>query len=1269
MSDVLPQQRPATLTVDQALQQAVAHHQAGQLQDAERLYRAILQTQPDHPDANHNLGILAVQVRQPVASLPHFKAALEACQDVEQYWLSYIDALMQADQTDAAKEVLARGRNVGLQGDSVEALADRLQSKSDSEPNSQEISRLTQLFAGGDYTAAIDLAQEMTERFPLHGLGWKGLGTVLKQLGRTNDALIPLRKAAALMPSDAEAHSNLGNTLRELGKPDEAMTSCRLALEVKPDFAGAHSNLGLVLHEVGKPDEAVTSYGRALQIKPDFAEAYSNLGSTQRDLGQLDTAVASYRRALELNPTYAEAHNNLGSTLRDLSKLDEAVTSYNRALEIKPNLAEAYCNRGVALQEIGRLDEAVTSYGRALQIKPDFAEAYSNLGSTQRDLGQLDTAVTSCRLAVQIKPDFADAKYNLGNVLLLMGSFEEGWLRYESRHDPSTTKRSSLPPLTTIPQWRGESIAGKAILAWCEQGLGDQIQFWRYLPILKTHGTRRITLVCATPLESLFSRAGVVDEVFTFAEAKDIPPHDYWTFLLSIPHYCHTTLENIPAMIHYLYADDNYQHDMAIQLANIPEFKVGVCWQGGKTYFHDAERSPGLESFKQLFTLNGVRFFTLQPGGRDEFLLAAGASALDIGHEIDALTPPFEETAALIMNLDLVITCDTSIGHLAGALGKPVWVVLPFVPDWRWMMDREDSPWYPNTRLFRQFVRGDWGEVFERVAQRLESVIARELPVLAITDESHQLREKGQANELQAAEEGVLAERLRMKSASGPSPQEITRLEQLFTEGRYTEVESVGQQMTERFPLHGFGWKALGTALIHMGRTNEALMPMRKASTLMPEDLEAKDNLGNAQFHFGQFDEALSSYRRALEISPHYAKSWNNLGNVQRALGQLDEAAASFSKALEINPNYHNGHNNLGAVLQDLGQLDAAVASYHQALKIKPDFAKAHYNLGHVTLLLGKFAAGFRRYESRFDSTVDSNLVSRPKITFPQWQGESLLGKSLLVWYEQGIGDQIQFCRYLPTLRDKGTRRITLVCAAPLKSLLKRLDDADEVLTIAEAENAPTHDYWTFPLSLPLYCNTTLGNIPTAIPYLYADDNYQQDMAIQLANIPEFKVGVCWQGGKAYPKDAERSPGLEPFRKLFTANGVRFATLQPDSRDQFLLAAGSAVLDLGHEIDAGTPPFEETAALIMNLDLVITCDTSIGHLAGALGRPVWVVLPFVPDWRWMMDREDSPWYPNTRLFRQKNRGDWGELFERVAQRLESVIAGEFEAVWSLAKAQ
>ncbi|MCX7177195.1 MAG: tetratricopeptide repeat protein [Proteobacteria bacterium] len=379
-----------SLSAGQALHRAISHHQAGQLQEAERLYRAILQSQPNHPDANHNLGVLAVQVRQILAALPHFKSALEADPNQGQYWLSYVDALIQADQTDTARQVLERGRRRGLQGDAFEALAGRLkagdgaaeQSNIDhhifknSLPVSQEIPRgsskkrnaksakpdklagkpiqnrgkspnpkevyiLGTMFNERRYTEAASLAQAMTMRFPKDGFGWKVLGAVFKQLGRSSDALTPMQNAARLLPKDAESHNNLGTVLKDLGRLEEAALSYRQALQINPDYAGAHSNLGNALKELGRLEEAEASCRLALQIKPDLAEAHNNLGNILKDLGRLMEAEGSCRRALQIKPDLAEAHYNLGTILKDLIRLDEAENSYRKAIEIKPDFVEA----------------------------------------------------------------------------------------------------------------------------------------------------------------------------------------------------------------------------------------------------------------------------------------------------------------------------------------------------------------------------------------------------------------------------------------------------------------------------------------------------------------------------------------------------------------------------------------------------------------------------------------------------------------------------------------------------------------------------------------------------------------------------------------------------------------------------------------------------------------------------------------------------------------------------------------------------------------
>jgi predicted O-linked N-acetylglucosamine transferase (SPINDLY family) len=463
MTDAESPQQTAELSIEQALQQALARHQAGQLQEAGELYRVILQAHPNHPEANYNMGVLAVQMKQPAAGLPYFMAALDAEPARGQYWLNYIDALFQAGQLEDARQVLALAQQQGLQGDEVEALALRLKdgapltaqanaenrqaigetlpvssaapqnsqktsktkhskpnkstgksvTHQGNSPSHQETNTLMMLFTEGRLAEAAALAQAMTVRFPLYAFGWKALGAVFQQMGRSADALAPIQKAAALSPSDANTHNTLGNILSDLGRLDEAEVSLRRALEIKPDYADAYSNLGANLYDLKRLDEAEASYRRALQINPDLADAHYNLGNTLKSLGRLDEAETSYRRALQIKPDYAQAHSNLGITLNDLGRPDEAEVSLRRALQIKPDYAQAYSNLGNALKDLGRQDEAEASYRRALQIKPDLAEAHSNLGGILEDMVRLGEAEASYRQALEINPNFAKAHSNL----------------------------------------------------------------------------------------------------------------------------------------------------------------------------------------------------------------------------------------------------------------------------------------------------------------------------------------------------------------------------------------------------------------------------------------------------------------------------------------------------------------------------------------------------------------------------------------------------------------------------------------------------------------------------------------------------------------------------------------------------------------------------------------------------------------------------------------------------------------------------------------
>lgn len=399
-----------TQAIEQALHQAVIQHQAGQLELAEKLYRAILQIAPHHPEANHNMGVISVQQKQPAAGLPHFMAALEADPTRGQYWLSCIDALYQSGQTEDARQMLALARQQGLQGNEINALAllleegaganklapamhqsaaknpkpgkpDKAALHKGKEPSAQEKNLVVAMFNEGRHAEVATLARSLAERFPQHGFGWNVLGAVLRQMGRPAEALAPMQKAAELSPGDSNAHCNLGATLQDLGRSAEAEVSLRHALQINPSNAEALCNLGFAQQSQGRPDEAEASYRHALQIKPDFAVAHCNLGMTLHNTGRLVEAEESYRRALQLNPDFAEAHCNLGITLHSLGRPEEAVLCCQQALQINPDYADAHSSLGITLQHLGRFEEALAHFKERVRLTPGDVVARHQIAS------------------------------------------------------------------------------------------------------------------------------------------------------------------------------------------------------------------------------------------------------------------------------------------------------------------------------------------------------------------------------------------------------------------------------------------------------------------------------------------------------------------------------------------------------------------------------------------------------------------------------------------------------------------------------------------------------------------------------------------------------------------------------------------------------------------------------------------------------------------------------------------------------------------------
>jgi Tfp pilus assembly protein PilF len=538
------------------------------------------------------------------------------------------------------------------------------------------------------------------------------LGLAASQRGQLQEAGAYLRQVLRLKPDYAVAHYNLGNVLQAQGQRAEALACFRQALHHKPDFAEAHNSLAVALQSQGQIEEAAAGHRQAVRCRPDYAEAHNNLGVALQRLGQLGEAAASYRQALLCQPGYAEAHNNLAVVLQRQGQTEEAVASYREALRLKPAYAEAYNNLGDALLDQGQLGEAEAALRQALHLKPDYPEAYNNLGVAQQKQGKLAESLASYGQSIRLQSDYAEAHLNRALAWLLAGEYEQGWPEFEWRF----RCQDRTPPPCPPPLWDGSLLQGQTVLLRAEQGLGDTLQFIRYAALLKQQGAA-VVVECQQPLVRLLAGCPGIDQLL--AQGNPLPEGlDCQAFLLSLPGLLGTTLASVPAPVPYLHADPRLVEHWAQQLRSVHAFRIGITWQGNLSYHSDRVRSIPLGQFAPLARLEGVQLVSLQKGPGTEQLREVGDrfSVLDLGSRIDQTTGPFLDTAAVMKHLDLVVTCDTVIGHLAGALGVPVWVALPFVPDWRWLLHRDDSPWYPTVRLFRQTEPGDWPGVFERMA-------------------------------------------------------------------------------------------------------------------------------------------------------------------------------------------------------------------------------------------------------------------------------------------------------------------------------------------------------------------------------------------------------------------------------------------------------------------------------------------------------------------------------------------------------------------------
>jgi tetratricopeptide (TPR) repeat protein len=993
------------------------------------------------------------------------------------------------------------------------------------------------LFAAGDYAAAEAATRARADAVPADGAAWKILAASLGMLGRKDEALAAARRAVALLPSDPEAWRNLAALQLPAGDREGGAASLAEAARLSPRDWLSRRQLGAALRELGRLDAAEASYRDALALAPDDTECNHGLGVVLQLQGRPALSIPFERAAIAAAPQRAAPWKNLGAALEQLGDVDAALEAIDRALALDPGDSGSHSIRSVTLLADGRLAEGLEGFERAIALDPANAEA----------------------------------RWNRALALLSAGRLGEGWRDYEFRWQAGTVR---APRASARPPWRGDTpIAGRTVLLWGEQGFGDQLQFLRYAPLVTALGARVLLEVEPALLRLVQGLEGVAAVASAEAGFSD-RDFDLHCPLLSLPLAFDTGLADIPARVPYLAPPVQVLERWRGRLGDAGgRPRIGIAWSGSTSHRNDRNRSVALARLASLFG-DGAEWISLQRELRaeDRDAFARIGTLRHFGDELR----DFADTAALCALCDLVVSVDTSVAHLAGALGRPLWILLPFAADWRWLTDRSDSPWYPTARLYRQDRRGDWDGALTRLGRDLATWIAARATVPAAPDR--------------------------------------------------------------------------GVALMQAGRAQDALAEFDAAVTARPDDAGAWSNRGAALIALAREDAALDSLERALALDPGSAEAHSNRGLLLVRRGRLDAALDSARRAVALRPDWSVGLCTLGLALRRLGRLDEAREAYARAVACDPADGRARNNLALATLAAGDLERGWRLHEDRW---LRAGAEPYRRTARPEWRGaEDPAGRTLLLSGEQGFGDQIQFVRYAPLVAARGAR-VVLEVAAPLVRLFAGVDGVTGVAATGAALADAHFDLHCPLMSLPLAFATRLETIPSRIPYLRAPPAARAAWADALGGDRRPVIGIAWSGNATHSGDRARSLALARLAHLLDARAC-WVSLQRDVRaeDRETLAQLPGLRHFGERLD----DFADTAALIERCDLVVAVDTSVAHLAGALGRPVWILLPFAADWRWLTARADSPWYPTARLYRQQLPGDWQDVLARVGADLQAWFA-------------
>ncbi|WP_454016805.1 tetratricopeptide repeat protein [Azospirillum sp. Marseille-Q6669] len=1117
-------------------------------------------------------------------------------------------------------------------------------------------------YRAGALKEAEDQCRAALDSVPDHPVALHLLGILRLRQGDAGEAAVVLAHAVKADPDNAAAHAALADACKAAGRHDSALAAQRNAVLLRPDAAEHWLNRTALLRERGAGDEAEACARRALRIRPSLGVAHTHLGHLLAEREDRAAAEWSHRRALALTPSEVDALVGLGALRLRADQPAEAERLLRRATVTAPDAAIAWSHRGSALDRLGRVEKAFACHSRAVDRAPEMAEAQANLAMHWARRQRPAEAIAAYRQAIRINPALPTAHYNLSLLLLEQGELRPGWAEHDWRFD-TPQFRDQKRRFAARP-WRGENIASARLLVWREQGVGDEILFASCYPdLLRRAG--HLVVECDHRLVSLFARSlpGATVRPPT-VEPRDV---DVQVAAASLPRLLRSDWKRFPAQP-WLVPEPGRLDRWRDRLAALgPGLKVGIAW---RSQIMDGERRAAyvtLDALAPLFALPGVVFVNLQYGDCAAEIAAAEARFGVTIHRWDDLNlkDDFEGAAALTANLDLVLTPAVSSGELAGALGVPVWRFGH--RDWT-QLGTGVRPWFPSMRLFQPRP----GEGLDAVMGRMAITLRRLMPAddepppgdVAIDPDLLLEAAAAHHRDGRLAEAAPLYERVLTARADHPV---ALHLSGLLAHQSGDSAAGAGRiaRALDALPAYGAAQSSLGTVLMALGRAPEAVRRFRLALALQPGAAAALTNLGNAleavhdlraaaQAHrratladpalaeahdnwgavltrLGALEAAEECHRHALRLAPEREDGWLNLGVALRRAGRPDEARRTLVRALALAPAQGDALANLGRLLRDRGETAAAERWCRRALRVEPGHPAAAFNLGLLDLARGRLEAGWAGYDARFRARELSGAARA--VAVPAWEGEDPAGLRLLVWAEQGIGDEILFAGCLDDLIARAAA-VVVECDRRLVPLFARSFPRAEWRPAPADPEAPCAgiDRHVAMGSLPRWLRPRFDRFPSRPSFLTADPERAAQWRERVDALgPGLKVGIAWRSGLMTAERRGAYAPLDAWGPVFALPGAVFVTLQYGDCAAEIAEAehrfGVTIhrwgdLDLKDDLDG-------VAALMTALDLVITPASSVGELAGGLGVPVW---RFGPQGDWTaLGTGARPWFPTMAL--------------------------------------